>query len=308
MSEPPPATGPPADGHGLLVRWARACRDRSLDPGSCRGPEAALVAAMVETALDRGVVTPDLARAVRTWAALRDGPAEALACLGALRRAAAQAARTDAGTDLFEHLGAQAVEAAAVALRRAARADPLTGCGNRLALEEDLSRAMGSARRSGLDVAVAVVDLDGLKAVNDSQGHAAGDAALVALVGALRRSLRGIDALYRIGGDEFVVLAPSTGVVGAMAMLRRAASHGGPPFSWGVAGLVGSDPGTWTGPADLLAAADADLYARRRARRRAGRAPARRRVAAALATGCLLVTGTAAALGHAGGGAGPGRA
>lgn len=87
-------------------------------------------------------------------------------------------------------------------LRREALVDPLTGCINR--------RGYEAARREGWSVeygAVVVVDLDNLKTVNDTLGHAAGDALLQHAALTLRRHLRPSDRLYRLGGDEFLVLA-----------------------------------------------------------------------------------------------------
>jgi diguanylate cyclase (GGDEF)-like protein len=80
--------------------------------------------------------------------------------------------------------------------------DPLTGLANRRAFEELLSRRPGRG-----PFAVLSVDVDGLKEVNDSQGHDAGDQLLKAVAGALRRSLRRGDVVARLGGDEFAVLS-----------------------------------------------------------------------------------------------------
>ena len=78
-----------------------------------------------------------------------------------------------------------------------------------------------------------VIDLDGLKRVNDTEGHAAGDAYLKALAQALRNALRIGDTAYRIGGDEFVVLLPETDEGRAKAVAQRIMAEGGPNFSWG---------------------------------------------------------------------------
>ena len=197
----------------------------------------------------------------------------------------------------------EAVDGAAAALRAEARTDPLTGCANRLALEEQLGRAVHGAVRSGLDVAVAVVDLDGLKSINDTRGHAAGDAALLALVMTLRGGLRDGDTIYRIGGDEFAVVAPFTDAAGAGAMLERAALEGGPAFGWGVASLAGVGNAAAEDPHLLLLAADTDLYVRRRQARRVPARPSRSHVplVASVAASLTLAGGAAAAvaaLGH----------
>ena len=69
---------------------------------------------------------------------------------------------------VIDQLMLESVDAAAGSLRASARIDPLTGCANRRALQEELPHAVASARRSGLDVSLAMIDLDGLKRVNDA--------------------------------------------------------------------------------------------------------------------------------------------
>ena len=88
---------------------------------------------------------------------------------------------------------------------RAAREDPLTGIGNRLAWEEALERA-SSRVTSGTAATVIMVDVDRLKETNDSYGHDAGDRLIQGVAGALGRALRDADDLARIGGDEFAAL------------------------------------------------------------------------------------------------------
>ena len=88
-------------------------------------------------------------------------------------------------------------------LERRALHDPLTGLANRVLFRDRLGQAI--ARRGG-KVAVLFLDLDDFKTVNDTWGHAAGDALLVEVAGALRRNVRGGDTVARLGGDEFAVL------------------------------------------------------------------------------------------------------
>ncbi|MGH9028276.1 MAG: diguanylate cyclase, partial [Acidimicrobiales bacterium] len=173
------------------------------------------------------------------------------------------AAEVAVGTVLAQVM-AEAVDAASATLRAQARTDPLTGCANRFALDEDLARAVNSAARSGLDVAVGVVDLDGLKKINDSRGHMEGDRALRDLVTNLRSELRDADTLYRTGGDEFVLIAPFADASGVAAMLGRASAPEGPRFSWGAASLESIGRRALDEPQALVSAADADLYLRRR--------------------------------------------
>lgn len=277
----------------LLAAWERRCRAKGGGE-HCAGADALFLVTTLANAIRHGAATPELGRAARTWGAGFPAPVEALATLMHLRDALLDMGGGDLGgpstpstvNRVFDQVMMEAVDAAAANLRTVALKDPLTGCANRRALDEELGNAVTSARRSGLDLSVAIVDLDGLKAINDGQGHAAGDAALVALVATLRTVLREADNLYRTGGDEFVVVAPFTEPAGARALMRRAERPSGPSFSWGVASLgqlpqdVASD---MVAPA-LLAAADADLYESRRARRDAQRREQRRRRAGSVAS------------------------
>jgi len=279
----------PGDGDRyLLDAWERRCRTHG-DPAACEGAEAVYLVEALNDALRRGSGTPELGRAARTWGGGFPAPVAALEAICQLREAVAETTgqaeaegpAAPAVFRLFDQAMLEAVDAATANLRSAARIDPLTNCANRRAFDEELGRALSSAQRSGLDMALVLVDMDGLKSINDTRGHAAGDAALVALVETLRGVLRDADSLYRTGGDEFAVLAPFTDASGARSLMRRAEEMGGPAFSWGVAassslaGGTGSGPGSgregWleTEAAAFLNAADADLYARRRARRRA---------------------------------------
>jgi diguanylate cyclase (GGDEF)-like protein len=92
--------------------------------------------------------------------------------------------------------------------RALAETDPLTGLANRRRSYEALSEALASADRLGEPLSLAVVDLDGFKALNDALGHAAGDGALRAVAGALNRTFTGGESVARWGGDEFVVGMP----------------------------------------------------------------------------------------------------
>ncbi|EIC28005.1 MULTISPECIES: cache domain-containing protein [Methylomicrobium] len=93
--------------------------------------------------------------------------------------------------------------------------DPLTGLANRLRFHEELERSFADAVRSGNSSALLLLDLDYFKTINDSSGHAAGDALLVILANELRARARKSDLIARLGGDEFAVLMPTTGQVGA---------------------------------------------------------------------------------------------
>jgi diguanylate cyclase (GGDEF)-like protein len=100
--------------------------------------------------------------------------------------------------------------------------DPLTGLYNRRAFEEIAFRELSGAARTGLGLALLVFDIDHLKEINDTHGHAAGDAVIVAAAATLRGSLRGEDYLCRWGGDEFCALLPRASHEHAQNVTERA--------------------------------------------------------------------------------------
>ena len=152
---------------------------------------------------------------------------------------------------------------------RAVGEDGLTGLPNRALLHDRLDVALRRAGRAGGLVAVVFADVDGLKAVNDLLGHAAGDTLLRTVAERLSTTVRPSDTVARLGGDEFVVVCdPVTGPDDAMSLadrLRTAVSaapmeHEGAPVvvsaSFGVALGAGPDDSA----ADLLRRADAAMY------------------------------------------------
>jgi two-component system, cell cycle response regulator len=88
----------------------------------------------------------------------------------------------------------------------ASRTDGLTGVGNRMHLDEEIATLLARAQRYGATCSLALCDLDFFKAYNDRFGHVAGDKALRAVAEAMRKNVRAADALFRYGGEEFVVL------------------------------------------------------------------------------------------------------
>jgi diguanylate cyclase (GGDEF)-like protein len=106
-----------------------------------------------------------------------------------------------------------------------AHTDPMTGLANRRWLMEQLGREFSRARRYRRPLSLLYLDMDGFKAINDRFGHLFGDEVLTGAGRAMRAVLRSTDLLARIGGDEFVVLLPETGMDGAhnvTAKLRKA--------------------------------------------------------------------------------------
>ncbi len=108
--------------------------------------------------------------------------------------------------------------------------DPLTGLPNRRFWDEEVDRTLSLAGRHGTPVCVVVLDVNGLKQVNDKQGHQAGDALLRDAALSWRAQLRAEDLLARLGGDEFGVLVPGLRRAG-----HRAPAHRGrtPPVGGG---------------------------------------------------------------------------
>ncbi len=103
----------------------------------------------------------------------------------------------------------------------ASMADPLTGAGNRIALDTALERELALARRYRQPFSLLVIDIDKFKSVNDRFGHNAGDKALKKMVTTLSDIHRATDTCFRFGGEEFVVVLNSTDTEGAMVIAER---------------------------------------------------------------------------------------
>ncbi len=120
------------------------------------------------------------------------------------------------------------------ALAHAASHDPLTGLPNRALLLDRLAVALAVAARTGSEVALLALDLDGFKEVNDRLGHAAGDLLLRQVTARLERATRPGDTVARMGGDEFVVVVQPEHVEGAAVVAERIRTAvGGPPYQVG---------------------------------------------------------------------------
>ncbi len=151
-----------------------------------------------------------------------------------------------------------------------ARRDPLTGLGNRRALQEDLALLEARVTRYSHRYCVALLDVDHFKSYNDTYGHQAGDRVLQDVTAMLRDEARSGDALYRYGGEEFLCIFPEQSLdTGTEAVERmrtgleqRAIAHTGTPG--GVltisAGLAVLDPDSLRAASEVLKEADEALY------------------------------------------------
>lgn len=166
------------------------------------------------------------------------------------------------------------IKAELVESRKLLGQDPLTGTENRRAMSAVLDREIARSRREGEPLAVAMIDIDHFKRINDTLGHDAGDAALIHLTRVAKAMLRGNDAFIRYGGEEFVLVLPETALQGGVQTAQRLqALLARKPFlygdqavpmtlSAGVALLKDDD-----GEQSLLRRADAGLYEAKRAGR-----------------------------------------
>ncbi len=134
------------------------------------------------------------------------------AMLRRLKQATAQARR---------HIVEQGERIAA--LEEMTRTDPMTGLLNRRGFEEELARALASARRYGDTGVLAYIDLNDFKQINDTYGHEAGDKVLIQVGEILAASIRETDFAARLGGDEFALLLTKTGWRDGRARARRLA-------------------------------------------------------------------------------------
>jgi diguanylate cyclase (GGDEF)-like protein len=150
------------------------------------------------------------------------------------------------------------------ALARVSRADPLTGCLNRRGFEERFESELSRAMRSGRPVGLIMLDLDHFKEINDTRGHAAGDELLRWAVEVMEETVRPMDTIGRVGGDEFAVLVPGVGPDDCeiVAGRIRDALQARAPASTGVAVF----PTEGADRDELQRSADAKLYAGKRGR------------------------------------------
>ena len=161
----------------------------------------------------------------------------------------------------------RAREAELARLAEAALTDSLTGLGNHRSFHEDLLREIARRTRSGSCFSLVMLDLNGLKQLNDSLGHQAGDERIRAVADCLRATMRVTDAAYRTGGDEFIVLLPNERAWGALEFARRLQEEtrrhpAGPAVTGGIAESVAFETAD-----TLLRRADLALYDAKRSGR-----------------------------------------
>jgi diguanylate cyclase (GGDEF)-like protein len=170
-------------------------------------------------------------------------------------------------TGVLLHLLRQRADTLILRLDEAANTDPLTGLANRRAFDTLFDEELYRCERTRRPLALVLVDLDGLKGINDEYGHASGDVALK-LVADILKSNRRTDRSARLGGDEFAVLLPDTDARTAMGVADRlvGSMRGVGQFGFPVTLSLGiaCAPGDGQTADELHHAADVALYAAKR--------------------------------------------
>ena len=174
---------------------------------------------------------------------------------------------------LQAELAAARTQVAALAAK--ADVDPLLDILNRRGFERELTRAIAYVKRYETPAALIYLDLDGFKPVNDTHGHAAGDAVLKAIAATLAGHVRASDTVARLGGDEFVLLLWNLGAAAAAAKAAAIETViAAAEVPWGTASLsVGASAGftmltAGDDVSEVLARADHAMYARKAERKR----------------------------------------
>ena len=250
---------------------------------------ADIVRAMGETGGDPYALTEEQAERAASLAGIRGGrdagAADLARDVAALQTVLVRALRAEIGesdpkafADAVESLvdATGAIQAAASEalvksrsreLESQANTDPLTGLGNLRALQRGIASLCDMQRRYGHPFAVLLLDIDGLKRVNDAHGHAAGDRVLMQVAMAVRRATRSVDTGARLGGDEFCVLAPAQTLKSAAVLAERMSASLGdevvvgpdePPVGSSIG--VAACPEHGTDPEPLIEAADRAMY------------------------------------------------
>lgn len=251
------------------VRLQRAVQERAHYFVSAVGASADLAQIMIASGTDTIVVMP-IQAGERLYGVLSASVVSDFERLGddthlatRLSGLAAVAATAFRNAELLERLHHQSFH------------DPLTGMPNKRLLEDRVDMALADVRRSGSLTGLLFIDLDRFKNINDTLGHAAGDTILRQVAGRLRAELREVDTVARLGGDEFVVLLPKLGdIAESEVVAKKVLGTLQEPFH--VEGhdiFINASIGLAVGPhdgarySDLLKAADAAMYAAKRAGR-----------------------------------------
>ncbi len=252
---------PAPDAAAVLAQWSAACSHRSAELSASEHAEPVVAALLA--ALAAGTPRTDtLDRAARQWAAQAGTVVPVVEQLAELRivlhgLAGREPARCELVDAAIDQLVVTVTERALTEATDRARSDPLTGAGNRRALVDTVPAVLAAALRSARPLALVLFDVDGLKLHNDTQGHRAGDRALVSLAEGIEAEVRASDQVFRIGGDEFVAVLPVASTADVADVVARIARRTVPRFTWGAA--VAPDDGTDVDT--LLATADRRLYA-----------------------------------------------
>jgi diguanylate cyclase (GGDEF)-like protein len=157
--------------------------------------------------------------------------------------------------------------------RAMAERDPLTGLANRRAFDAALARTVGQRDVHGRETALLLLDLDEFKAINDTHGHPTGDVVLQTIASCCRPEVRGVDCFARIGGDEFAVIAPGAGAIGAERLadaLAAAIASASMPDAVGVVAVTiawAAVPDDAVAVEQLIRVADRRLMERKRDRK-----------------------------------------
>jgi len=261
----------------ITARWRELCLwDPAQPPDAEPAVPDLLLGAIVDALRHPQPIgwglDPALDDVVDRFAEQVETPDQAIAQLSCLRRAlhevvvphAPEHERSEALERVSAVLDQTMMTGAALRtsrLRDEALTDALTGLGNRRAFDRDLERDIARARRTSSPLTLAVIDLDGLKRINDTDGHAAGDRAIASMGHALRATARRSDRAYRIGGDEFAVILSDALLVEPELLVQRLREAGAPTCSVGTAS---SPPEPIE---ELFERADAALYRNRAASR-----------------------------------------
>jgi diguanylate cyclase (GGDEF)-like protein len=199
--------------------------------------------------------------AVVRWSRDLSTPAQVILLVEEARRELRASRRRD---EVLERVALTAVTEVGERLVREALTDPLTGLASRARMEDEVQHLLALSLRGGRPLTAVLLDVDGLKRLNDTEGHAAGDAALAEVGRAVREHLRKTDRAYRWGGDEFLLLM-NADLDDTSLVVERIRQSCATSLSFGAAVHTGGadpvDVATW------LSEADADLYRRRHSAR-----------------------------------------